>query len=82
MDEGVQQAINQFPGHEAHIRHLWVVDEDFQELCHDYALCLDTLLHCSTGVMSMARRAEYHSLRQQLEFEIEMKIRSVQPQRD
>lgn len=81
MDEDIRQVINQFPGREARIRQSWA-DEDFRDLCRDYALCLDTLLHWSAGAMPDTRKAEYLSLRQQLEFEIEMRIRDVQPQRD
>ena len=80
MDEGIRQVINQFPGREAHIRQLWAVDEDFKDLCQDYALCLDTLNRWSREAVPPARNAEYVSLRQRLEFEIEMRIRNVQLQ--
>jgi hypothetical protein len=82
MDEGIRQVINQFPGREAHIRQLWSADEDFRDLCHDYALCLDILVRWSADAMPNGRKAEYLSLRQRLEFEIEMRIRNVQSQRD
>jgi hypothetical protein len=80
MDEIIQRIIRQFPDWEILIRQLWDGDEDFRDLCQDYTFCLDTLLHWSAGTIPTARKVEYQSLRQKLEFEIEMKIRSVQPQ--
>ena len=80
MDKDIQQVINQFPDREVHIRQLWAADEDFQDLCLDYALCLDTLTRWSDETVPQTRKVEYVSLRQRLEFEIEMRIRNVQLQ--
>ena len=74
MNEVMQQIINQFPNQAKSIRQLWLADEDFQELCHDYALCLETLSEWLTAATSSVRTAEYHSLCRRLELEIEMKI--------
>lgn len=78
MDEGIQRVINQFSDHEAHIRRLWHTDEDFRDLCHEYALCQDTLVRWSDEMVPQVRKAEYLSLRQRLEFEIEMRLRDFQ----
>ena len=82
MDEAIEQVINQHPGREAHIRLLWAADETFQELVQDYALCLETLTRWSGVLVSRARKTEYASLCQRLEFEIEMRISDVHLQRE
>jgi len=73
MNQAVQQVINRFPGWEDHIRQLWQANEDFQELCHDYDLCLKTL---NRWEAAKQRTEEYVSLKRRLEFEIEMKMQN------
>lgn len=80
MDKGLQHVTRQFSDREALIRQLWVEDEDFHELCHDYALCLETLAHWTTEPAPQARKAEYRSLCRRLEYEIEIRIAAFQSQ--
>ncbi|WP_420642680.1 hypothetical protein [Candidatus Leptofilum sp.] len=73
MNQAVQQVINHFPSQEERIWQLWQADEDFQEVCHDYTLCLETLSRWAVAATTQQTQ-EYLSLRRRLEFEIEMKI--------
>jgi hypothetical protein len=82
MDEAIQQLINQLPVNEDHARQLWVSDEDFRDLCHEYTLCQDTLNRWSNEMVPQVQKAEYVSLRQRLEFEIRMRIRDFQSLED
>jgi hypothetical protein len=80
MNEAVKKVIKKYPGREAQIWQLWSKDDDFQELCKDYALCIDTLVSWADETVLQTRKAEYRTLRQRLEFEIEFSIGSTQLQ--
>jgi len=78
MDGGMQYALNRFPDREVPIRKLWAADEDFRDLCHDYALCREALACWPAVAASQTQTATYRSLCRRLELEIEIKTEERQ----
>ena len=68
----MQRVIERFPRHAASIRHLFLADQSFREMCGDYADTLETLQRwqASSGPYRAARIAEYQELAEALEIEI------------
>ena len=69
---------NRFPDLDEKIASLNGFDERFQELCHDYFLCLESLNHWETNLKKDESHVqEYLELRSALETELMQYIRTT-----
>ena len=79
--EPLHQVSARFPKSKTTIRKLFHEDEQFRELCGDYAECMDVLdrLHRGQGAAD-ERLEQYCELRVNLEQELQIRISESAPQ--